>query len=141
MTAAARRWEHFEHESDIGVRGVAPSLGAAFEQAALALMAVTIDPASVGEVEAIEVECSAADHEMLLIEWLDALIYHMSVGKLVFTRFAVTLDGNRLSARCFGERVDVPRHQPAVEIKGATFCALRVEHTDDGWIAQCVVDV
>jgi hypothetical protein len=37
-------------------------------------MAVTIDPASVGEVEAIDVECSAADHEMLLIEWLDALI-------------------------------------------------------------------
>jgi SHS2 domain-containing protein len=41
-----------------------------------------------------------------------------------------------------GERVDVVRHEPAVEIKGATYTALRVERLDDGtWLAQCVVDV
>jgi SHS2 domain-containing protein len=38
--------------------------------------------------------------------------------------------------------VDPVRHEPAVEIKGATYTALRVERRLDGhWVAQCVVDV
>jgi SHS2 domain-containing protein len=38
--------------------------------------------------------------------------------------------------------VDVARHQPAVEIKGATYTELKVGRTDNGlWFAQCVVDV
>jgi tRNA nucleotidyltransferase (CCA-adding enzyme) len=36
---------------------------------------------------------------------------------------------------------DVGRHAPAVEVKGATYTALSVRHTDGGWIAQCIVDV
>ena len=38
--------------------------------------------------------------------------------------------------------VDAPRHHPAVEVKGATYTALRVACGDDGlWTAQTVVDV
>jgi tRNA nucleotidyltransferase (CCA-adding enzyme) len=37
--------------------------------------------------------------------------------------------------------VDAARHHPAVEIKGATYTALRVAPVDDGWLAQTVVDV
>jgi SHS2 domain-containing protein len=36
----------------------------------------------------------------------------------------------------------VARHQPAVEVKGATYTNLLVTHTPDAsWLAQCVVDV
>jgi SHS2 domain-containing protein len=37
--------------------------------------------------------------------------------------------------------VDPVRHEPAVEVKGATYTALRVQQTDGHWLAQCVVDV
>ena len=41
-----------------------------------------------------------------------------------------------------GEVVDIERHEPAVEVKGATYSLLEVAQTDGGdWIAQCVVDV
>ena len=41
-----------------------------------------------------------------------------------------------------GERISPERHQPAVEVKGATYTTLRVERTGDGgWLAQTVVDV
>jgi len=41
-----------------------------------------------------------------------------------------------------GEPVDVARHAPACEPKGATYTALRVAHEADGsWSAGCVVDV
>jgi SHS2 domain-containing protein len=46
-----------------------------------------------------------------------------------------------LTATARGEPVDVARHEPAVEIKGATYTALAVEQTDGQWRAQCVVDV
>lgn len=37
-------WEHFEHGADIGVRGLGTTKAAAFEQAAVALVAVITDP-------------------------------------------------------------------------------------------------
>ena len=50
--------------------------------------------------------------------------------------------GTRLTGRAHGEEVDVARHQPAVEVKGATLTELDVaEDGPDAWRAQCVVDV
>ncbi len=136
------RWEHFAHEADMGVRGYGPSRAAAFEQAALALTAVVTDPMGVRPTAAVTLHCAAPDAELLLADWLNALIYEMSTRRMVFSRYAVTLTGNALEATAWGEPVDVARHQPAVEIKGATYTALAVRQTEDGgWIAQCVVDV
>ena len=138
-------WEHFAHGADIGVRGIGASKAAAFEQAALALTAVVTDPAGVAPLQAVPIACQAPDDEMLLAAWLNALVYEMAVRKMLFSRFEVVLDGPRLSAQAHGEAVDVARHRPAVEVKGATLTALRVAHRADadgsGWIAQTVVDV
>lgn len=135
------RWEHFAHEADMGVRGYAPTRQGAFEQAALALTAVVADPASVVAREPVTIECEGPDDELLFAEWLNRLVYEMATRRMLFSRFAVTLDGNRLAATAWGERVDVARHHPAVEVKGATYTALRVAHEADGWVAQTVVDV
>ena len=121
MDPAQARWEHFEHGSDIGVRGIGPTVSAAFEQAALALTAVAVDPASLRPSTSILIERDAADLELLLVAWLDALVYETAVSKLLFARFHVDIDGTHLSARAFGEGIDVSRHQPAAEVKGATF--------------------
>ena len=40
-------WEHFKHGADIGVRGWGASKAEAFEQAALAMMAVITAPEAV----------------------------------------------------------------------------------------------
>ncbi|WP_432215062.1 archease [Salmonella enterica] len=47
----------------------------------------------------------------------------------------------RLKGEARGERVDAKRHQPAVEVKGATFTALRVANENSRWLAQTVVDL
>jgi tRNA nucleotidyltransferase (CCA-adding enzyme) len=66
----------------------------------------------------------------------------MVTRNMLFSRFEVHLEGNRLTAKVWGETLDVTRHRPAVEIKGATYTALKVEQKPDGgWLAQCVVDV
>ncbi len=135
------RWEHFEHGADIGVRGFGPTRAEAFEQAALALTAVITDPDLVHPTEGVEVACEAADDELLLAAWLNALIYAMAVRNLLFGRFEVELDGHRLHGLALGEPVAAARHRPAVEVKGATYTALRVAQCDSGWLAQTVVDV
>lgn len=135
-------WEHFPHEADMGVRGVGNTLAEAFEQAAVALTAVITDPAKVSAVEMVEITHRGPDSELLLVDWLNALIFEMAMRKLLFSRFEVYIKDHALTARAFGEPVNKARHQPAVEIKGATYTALRVAQESNGaWIAQCVVDV
>lgn len=135
-------WEHFKHGADIGVRGSGASPGEAFEQAAIALTAVITDPARVAPRTAFGFECTAPDLELLLADWLNALIYAMATRSVLFARFAVAIDGASLKATAWGEPLDRARHQPAVEVKGATYTALSVARRDDGsWVAQCVVDV
>lgn len=134
-------WEHFPHDADIGVVGLGPTKTEAFRQAALALTAVITDPAGVRRIDAVPVLCRAASDEELLVEWLNTLIYEMSVRSMLFGDFEVEIAGGELRATAYGEPVDIARHEPAVEVKGATFTALEVREAPDGWRAQCVVDV
>ena len=135
-------WEHFPHEADMGIRGIATSLEEAFAQAAMALTAIVTDPASIRVRETITLTAADPDRELLFVDFLNALIFEMARRHMLFSRFQVTITSDRLSATAQGETVDVARHQPAVEIKGATYTALAVKRQDDGtWLAQCVVDV
>lgn len=140
MTAS--RWELFPHGADMGVRGIGSSKEEAFEQAAVALTAVITEPRSVSPEECIEVSCEAPDDELLLVNWLNALIYEISTRKMLFARFEVSIEGKQLRARAWGEAIDLAKHQPAVEVKGATCTSLAVMHDANGnWSAQCIVDV
>jgi SHS2 domain-containing protein len=134
-------WENFPHDADVGVRGFGKTAAEAFEQAALALTAV-VTHAEVTPSVQVEVSCEAPDLELLFVEWLNAIIYEMAVRKMLFSRFAVRIDGTRLAGTLWGEPVDVARHAPACEPKGATYTALKVAADKDGtWSAACIVDV
>jgi SHS2 domain-containing protein len=136
------RWEHFHHQADVGVRGIGATPGEAFEQAALAMQAVITDPGRVEPGERVELTCQESDLELLLVDWLNAVLYQMATRHLLFSRFEVRLSPGRLDGLAWGEPVDPARHQPAVEVKGATYTELGVgPDGSGGWIAQCVVDV
>ena len=144
MTAseAAPDRELYEHGSDIGVRGRGASREQAFANAALALTSVVVEPEAVRADTPVAIECEAVDDEMLLAEWLDAVVYEMGTRRMLFSRFDVMIDRpGRLRATAWGEPVDVARHRPAVEVKGATLTTLRVAREGGRWLAQCVVDV
>ncbi|CAB4242612.1 Protein archease [Methylacidimicrobium sp. AP8] len=136
------RWEHFAHGADVGIRGIGSSREEAFAQAALALTAVVADPRRIAPREPIAIACSAANQEALLFDWLNALIFEMATRRMLFSRFSVSLHDGRLEGTAWGEPLDPERHQPAVEVKGATYTELRLFRNPAGeWVAQCVVDV
>ncbi len=134
-------WEHFEHKADIGIRGYGDTVAAAFEQAGLAMTAVVTDLSRVQASETVVINCSDSDNDSLLYDWLNALIYEMATRKMLFSEFRVAIDNGQLSATAAGEPIDVARHRPSVEIKGATFTELGVYEQEGRWVAQCVIDV
>jgi SHS2 domain-containing protein len=143
-----QNWEHFHHVADVGVRGFGDTMAAAFEQAAMAMTAVVTEPGSVRAADWVEVACEAPNPEILLADWLNALVFEMATRHMLFSRFEVRIEGEarnenwRLTAKAWGEAVDVARHQPAAEVKGATLSELEVARGSDGrWHAQCIVDV
>ncbi len=113
-----------------------------FEAMGEALTAVMTDPAAVRNDATIIIRCSAPDNAILLVDWLNALIFEMATRRMVFSAWQVRLDGCDLEARVEGEEIDRERHKPVVEVKGATYTALSVEQDSDGqWHGQCIVDV
>ena len=138
----SRSWEHVEHDADIGLRAAAPSREALFEAMAEALTALIADPGSVRLAEPVSIRCEAPDDSLLLADWLNALIYEMATRKMLFGDWRVSIDGQVLEAVATGEPVDRARHQPVVEVKGATYTALSVYRDSAGtWHGQCIVDV
>jgi SHS2 domain-containing protein len=141
------RCEHFDHGADVGVRGFGRTAAEAFEGAATAAFRLLADDLSTIRPTLEEkVEVEAPDLEQLLVAFLNELLSLADTRKVVFGSFSVEISGGepgpyRLSARARGEPFDPDRHEFTVQPKGATFTALRVARHEDGWIAQCIVDV
>jgi tRNA nucleotidyltransferase (CCA-adding enzyme) len=141
-STSVARWQHFAHEADVGVRGIGRTRDEAFEQAAMALTATVTDLDSVAKTDIVTLHCSAPDDELLLVDWLNAIVYEMATRKVLFGRFEAHIEDGVLRGRAWGEPVQVDKHRPAVEVKGATYTNLQVVQLEDGsWLAQCVIDV
>ena len=126
---------------DLNIEGTGPTLGAAFGQAALAMIAAITDPAAVRHEETVEIDCTASSAERLLAGWLNAVIAKMAERGMIFGAFNVDTDGFQLHATAIGERVSPERHAPAIRIKRATERGLAVEEERPGeWRAQCIVN-
>ena len=137
-----KRWEHYPHQADIGVRGIGATKSDAFEEVSLALTAVVSELDTIDALDPLEITCEAENDDMLLVEWLSRLVYEMSTRRMLFSRFDIYVGEKQLKARIWGEPIDPEKHQPAVEVKAVTYHDLAVtQGADGGWVAQCVVDV
>jgi tRNA nucleotidyltransferase (CCA-adding enzyme) len=134
-------YETFEHEADIGIRGFGKTVGEAFENTALALYSVMVSVHTVEAKEKRSITVFAPDRELLLVEWLNALLSLSDIEHMVFSKFTVKMEGTSLTGTAWGERLDHERHEPDVEIKGATYHMLKVAEENGRFVAQCVVDV
>lgn len=133
-------WEHFAHGADVGIRGRGATREEAFAEAARALTAVVTDVDSVVPRLDVPIRCDAPDDELLLVAWLNAVIYEMATRRMLFGRFDVRIEEHQLVATAWGEPVEISRHHPVVEPKGATMTTLRVAR-EAMWLAQTVIDV
>lgn len=140
-------YETFEHKADIGVKGIGDNVEEAFQEAAKALFSVEVSVLTVEKKTKIKVRCDAANLEELLVEWLNALLAQASIHNMVFSDFSLKIKAKdtqyELDGFAIGEKLDVKKHKPGIEIKAATYSQLKVyqELETKKWVAQCIVDV
>jgi SHS2 domain-containing protein len=135
-------YELFEHTADLGLRVRAAELNALFAEAAECLFsAVLEDIGSVKAEKAVTLEIAGTDREFLLFDWLRDLLLRFDADHMVFGKFEVQVRGDGLTGTAWGEQLDTARHQPAHEVKAITYHELKVEKTNDGWLAEVIVDI
>jgi len=138
-------YELFETTADVGVRGYGSTLEEAFENAARAMFSVMAELSHVRPKLEVAVEVEAEDEEALLVEWLNELLAHSSINRVLFCDFKVEIEHGegmiKLKAKAYGEPMDPSRHELRTEVKAATFAMIKVGRVDDRYVAQLLLDI
>ena len=142
MPKPERGWEHFEVEADVGVRGWGPSRATAFSEAALGVLALTVDPQSVEERESREVRAQADAPETLLVAWVDECLYVHEIEGFVARAVEVTeCSDTVVHGRLLGETLDPGRHRLGTVVKAATLHGVSVTADGGSHEVRIIVDV
>ncbi len=128
-----------EHRGEIEIRLDAPSLPALFAEAGRALAELmhgtALEPPTGWSDEVV---LTAGDREALLVEWLNELVFHSEVAKVLFTEFGIThLSDRLLVAAIRGTRVERLRNP----VKAATYHGLSITERAGRVSAKVILDV
>ena len=130
--------------SDVTFHAWGASLEELFSAAAdatLNVMVRSVEPVRPLETRSVSVEADALD--LLLMRFLDELVYRKDVEELLLraTEVRVDTERNRVQAVLTGERIDPKRHELVADVKAVTLHDLRVERSATGWDAHVTLDV
>ena len=135
-------FEVLDHTADIGIVAYGADIKDLFINAAVGLFSLIAKLDDIKEDVQQELELSAEDKEVLLIEWLNELIYILEVEHIIFSRFEIQeISGNRLRAKCFGEKIKPGQHKLKREIKAATYHMLRINKSSRGYEVKVIFDI
>ena len=118
-----------EHTTDAFIEVTAHNLKEAFTIAAQSVVDTTIDRSTVDEKDEMVIKVSGKDQKYLLFNWLEAVIYQLITEGFAIKRFEVDLqkkDQYEITAKTFGEPIDLKKHNFKVEIKAPTFHLMEI---------------
>jgi len=130
------------HTADLGIVVWGLSKKELFTEAARALfteIAGSLD--GIEEKEKREIKVEGETDEELLVNWLSELLFLHDAHDLLFARFEIKIDENRLSGVAYGEKFSPERHKMQIEIKAVTYHNLEIKRTEKGWEAQIIFDI
>jgi SHS2 domain-containing protein len=128
------RW--IEHTAELELELEAPSQAAVFAEALAAFAELVGDGSGRSLTRVVEVE--AEDPALLLVEWLNELVYLSEVERFVPERItSLELGEGKLRATVEGHR-----DKPRLLVKAVTLHRLELRGDDKvGWRARVVLDV
>ncbi|MCS7208461.1 MAG: archease [Fimbriimonadales bacterium] len=136
-----------EHTADKGLEAQASSLPELFETAARGLFRLMIDPDAYPPTETTEIELTAPDLEMLMVKWLNELVYQFEVHHRLFSRYSavcVEEQGGRWRLRAQAHYRPIEPQQlewDGAPVKSVTYHGLRLERDSELWRLRFFVDV
>jgi SHS2 domain-containing protein len=140
--SAPEGFDYFEVAADVGVHAWAPTLEGCWRQCALGMFNLMVPLDAVAAAESREVGSQGESLELLLVNWLNDLLYlHDVEGFAVRDVTTLRVEGDRVHATLTGEAVDPERHPRGVLVKAATLHQLAVVREPERTGARVVLDV
>jgi SHS2 domain-containing protein len=138
----AGTFQLLEHTADVGIVATGDSQGEALAWLATGMFSVIADLDSVAPRECVEVSLVSSNREALVVDWLNELVYRYEAEGFLPREFKVTVDdaGTALRAECWGEPINLERHQVLTSVKAGTYHRLELSHNSQ-WRIQVILDV
>ena len=131
-----------DHPADLGIEAYGETLAESFEQAALGLISVILDPATVESLETREVDLDAVDAEQLLVKWLAVILYLYDGQHFVPVKFSISsISPSHLRASLWGEKFSEDKHVTRLDVKAITYHQLLVREDEAGSRVTVFLDI
>jgi SHS2 domain-containing protein len=131
-----------EHPSDLGIEATGSTVGEAFEQAALGLVAVIAEPGTIEAFGERIVELDAQDAENLLVKWLSEILYlYDGEDYLVKEANIESISPTNLRARLLGEKYQPKKHTLKLDVKAVTYHQLSIDTKDGRTTVRVFLDI
>ena len=136
-------YKFLDHATDAFIEVTAKDIKEAFSVAADAVIDLTLDQSAVCVRDAREFSASGKDPRYLLFSWLEEIIFVLITGGFAIRRIKFDIDepGRHISAKAFGEPLDLKRHRFKVEIKAPTFHEMEISQGRDGVFMRFLLDL
>ena len=132
--------------ADVAFEASGKTLEKLLESAGLAVTNTMVkDLKSVKHVVQKKFKVEGDSAEKLLFNFLQELIFLKDAELLLFNKFEFEMipkkNGFQLLVRAHGEKLDMKKHELLVDVKAVSMHSFKVEETNDGWVADIILDV
>ena len=137
-----KKYDILDVTADIGIVAYGNNQKSLFENAAIGMFGLIVDPEKINVKETINVKVESDNLEDLLVAWLNELLFIFETREFIMKDCRVNeMDEKRLIAKIKGEHFNPDIHPRSVHIKAATYHDLEIKKDNSGWRAKVIFDV
>ncbi len=135
-------FEVIDISGDVGYRVWGETIEGLFVSAAKGFYTFITSVDEVNEIERLDIEVSGEPLEVLLIRWLNELIFVFETKGFVAKEIEILhMTDKIVKAKLSGEEFDPDKHERGLSIKAATYHNLNIENKKGIWDAVVIFDV
>ncbi|MCC7572867.1 MAG: archease [Candidatus Methanofastidiosum sp.] len=135
------KFEYFDVTADIGVKVWGYNLNEIFENAAIAVTKLMLDPRTIEKKIVKDLFIQGNDLPSLLVNWITELLVLRDSEGIIFSSFNINVsnDGRSLNAISYGDYIIGKNLE--MDIKAITYSLFKLEKIDKQYYLQFVLDI
>lgn len=137
----SNKFEYFDVTADIGIRTWGTTINELFENAAIAVTSLIIDPNNIEKKIQKDIQIHGNDLSSLLINWITELLILRDSEGILFSSFKVEIskDKKSLRVKALGNNAFSVKFE--MDIKAITYSLFELEKKNGGYYLQFVLDI
>lgn len=133
-----KAYQFLEHTGDIKLKAWGQNPENLFQNITLGMLEILKPEIKKGEMKKRKIEVRAENLELLLVDFLNELLYQMDINQEAYQDFKFKIfDNKKIEAELSGK----PLKSFGLEIKAATYNELKIQKKDNLWQGEIVFDI